>query len=109
MERDTLLRVRLTPKGEEVHPFFVKTCSGSTKSINIQSSNISVLFPINIPDPSGSLTVHSFLYELFTSIEVSLQHQLVVKVCQHGVLQSNLGFLLQRLESLRVVVLTKML
>lgn len=66
-------------------------------------------FKINIPDPSDSLTIHSFFYQFFTSVKVSLQYQFVVQVCQHRVLQSNLGFLLQRLKSLRVVVLTKML
>jgi len=50
-------------------------------------------------------TSHGFVDELLASVEVSLQHQAVVQVCEHRMLQGDPRLLLQRLEGLHVVVL----
>lgn len=54
-------------------------------------------------------TSHSFVYELLTGIKVSLQHQPVVQVSEHGVLQRYPSLLLQRLKGLCVVMLSEVL
>lgn len=54
-------------------------------------------------------TSHCLVDELFTRIKVALQHQAVVQVGEHGVLQRYPGLLLQRLEGLGVVVLAEVL
>lgn len=54
-------------------------------------------------------TSHSFVDELFAGVEVSPQHQAVVEVREHGMLQRYPRLLLQRLEGLCVVVLPEVL
>lgn len=53
-------------------------------------------------------TSHSFVYELFTGIKVSVQHESVVQVSEHLMLQSDPSLLLQRLKGLCVVMLSEM-
>lgn len=52
-------------------------------------------------------TSHSFVYELFTGVKVSLEHQSVVQMSEHGMFQSYPSLLLQRLEGLGVVMLSE--
>jgi len=54
-------------------------------------------------------TSHGFVYEFLTGIEVSLQHQSVMKVREHWVLQCYPSLLLQRLKGLCVVMLPEVL
>lgn len=56
-----------------------------------------------------AITSHGLVDELLAGVEVALQHQLVVQVGEHGVLQGDARLLLQGLEGLRVVVLPEVL
>lgn len=56
-------------------------------------------------DQDEDRTSHSFVYELLAGVKISLQHQPVVQVGEHWVLQRYPSLLLQRLEGLCVVML----
>lgn len=54
-------------------------------------------------------TSHCFVYKVLAGVEVSLQHQAVVQVGEHRVFKRYPSLLLQRLEGLRVVMLSEVL
>lgn len=55
------------------------------------------------------VTSHGLVDELLARVKVPLEHQAVVQVGEHGVLQRYPGLLLQRLEGLGVVMLAEVL
>lgn len=70
-----------------------------------QAENAAVMGTVHSLD--GLATSHSFVYELFAGVKISLEHESVVQVSEHGVLQSDPSLLLERLEGLCVVMLSE--